>query len=497
MRLNTKIRNQFLEFTCLLYIILFVYAAVSKLLDFDNFQAQLGQSPLLSTFVNLVSYSVLIVELAISVLLSIPRFRYFALWGAVSLMSMFTAYIVIILHFSYFVPCSCGGILEKLGWTEHLIFNIAFLFLAIATILMQSLNNRILVRISLLVLGSVSVITGLFLFSEDIMQKENPFIRRFPQASAAKVASIDLRNPSYYVAGTDKTNIYLADRLAPLQILEIDSNLKNKKKYTIQLDRENFNFKTVEIRVNAPYFYVIDGTVPVIYRGLISDWRAKVMMEKQFYFSDIVFINDKHLAFRTQKPPTGENNLGIANNYENPKIKYNPQVLQKQMDGIFDTDGTLQYSVTLHKLIYTYYYRNQYIITNENLTVEHRANTIDTTTKAKLKVVKMKQSGDIKLAAPPFMVNRHTTVRGNLLFINSLLRGRYEEIDVWKYASVVDVYDLSKRTYLLSFYVYDEEAGRMKNFFAADSAMYIVSGHYLLKYGYGIRIQSKISKTNK
>lgn len=492
MRFNIKIQNLFLEFTCLLYIILFVYAAVSKLLDFENFQAQLGQSPLLSPFADFVSITVIVLELIIAVLLSVPRFRYFALCAAVALMSMFTTYIVIILHFSYFIPCSCGGILEKLGWKEHLIFNLAFLFLAIFAILLRSMNNRILIRLSLLVLGSVLVITGLFLFSEDIMQKENPFIRRFPQATAAKVGSIDLRNTSYYVAGTNKNKIYLANRLAPLQILEIDSKLKSKKKYTIQLDRENFNFKAVQIRINAPYFYVIDGTVPVIYRGLISHWKAKVMMEKQFYFSDIVFINDTQLAFRTQKPPTGENILGIANNYENPKIKYNPQVLQKQMEGIFDTDGTLQYSATLHKLIYTYYYRNQYIITKENLTVEHRANTIDTTTKAKLEVVKIKQSGDIKLAAPPYMVNRHTTVRGNLLFVNSLLRGKYEEIDVWKYASVVDVYDLSKQTYLLSFYVYDEEAGRMKNFFAGDSAMYILSGHYILKYGYGKRIQSKI-----
>lgn len=492
MRLNTKIQNLFLEFTCLLYIILFVYAAISKALDFENFQAQLGQSSLLSPFADLVSYAVIFIELIIAILLSIPKLRCFALWVTVALMSMFTTYIVLILNFSYFIPCSCGGILEKLGWKEHLIFNIAFLFLAIATILMQSLNNRILIRLSVLVLGSVLVITGLFLFSEDIMQKENPFIRRFPQATAAKVASIDLRNSSYYVAGTFKNKIYLANRLAPLQILEIDSDLKNKTKYTIQLNRENFNFKTVEVRVSPPYFYVTDGTVPVIYRGLISDWKASVISEKQFYFSDIVFINPEVLAFRTQKPATGENILGIANSYDHPKINFNPMILQKQMDGIFDTDGTLQYSTTLQQLIYIYYYRNQYTITDKNLIVEHRANTIDTTTKAKLKVVKMKQSGDIKLAAPPYMVNRHTTVQGNLLFVNSLLRGKYEEIDVWEYSTVVDVYDLSKRIYLLSFYVYDEEAGKMKNFFASDSAMYIISGHYLLKYGYGKRIQSKI-----
>ncbi|MNY11293.1 hypothetical protein D3C86_1443160 [compost metagenome] len=90
------------------------------------------------------------------------------------------------------------------------------------------------------------------------------------------------------------------------------------------------------------------------------------------------------------------------------------------------------------------------------------------------------------------MVNRHTTVRGNLLFVNSLLRGKYEGNDVWKHATVVDVYDISKQTYVLSFYVYDEEGFRMKNFFAGDSAMYIISGHYLLKYGYGKRILTKI-----
>lgn len=492
MRLNTKIQNLFLEFTCLLYIILFVYAAVSKLLDFENFQAQLGQSPLLSPFADFVSYSVIVIELIIAVLLSIPKLRYFALWGAVALMSMFTAYIVIILHFSYFVPCSCGGILEKLGWTEHLIFNVVFVLLAIVAILLQAMNNRILIQLSVLVLGSVLIISGLFLFSEDIMQKENPFIRRFPQASAAKVGSIDLRNPSYYVAGTDKNKIYLANRLAPLQILKIDSNLKNKKKYTIKLDRENFKFQAVEVRVTAPYFYVIDGTVPVIYRGLISDWKAKVISENRFYFSDIVFINEKQAVFRTQNPRTVENIVGVSNSYERKDVKYNPQVLQKQLDGIFDTDGTLQYSTTLHKLIYTYYYRNQYIITNESLVVEHRGNTIDTTTKAKLKVVKIKQSGDTKLGAPPYMVNSRTTVWGNLLFVNSLLRGKYEGSKVWKYATVVDVYDISKQTYVLSFYVYDEEGFRMQNFLASDSALYIISGHYLLKYGYGKRIQSRI-----
>ena len=489
--LNSK--KTIIEIICLLYTILFVYAAVSKLLDYENFQVQIGQSPLLSPFTKFVSISVIVVEILTAVLLNIPRLRHFALFCSLSLMSMFTAYIIIILNFSSFIPCSCGGILEKLGWGQHLIFNIVFVCLAILAIRLQSVSNKTLILLLAVTLASVLLLIVLFLLSEDIMQKENPFIRRFPQASAAKIKGIDLKNSSYYVAGKDKNKIYLANRLAPLQILQIDSDLDHKQRYTIALDRENYKFKAVEIRIKAPFFYVIDGTVPVIYRGLLSDWKAKVISEDKFYFSEIVFMNNNKLAFRTQKPYTGENILGIGTVNSNLKIRYNAQVLQKQIDGIFDTDGTLQYSEKLNKIIYTYYYRNQYIIANESLNVQYRANTIDTTTKAKLKVVKLKQSGDTKLGAPPYMVNRNTTVVNNLLFVNSFLRGKYEGDDVWKHATVVDVYDITKRTYVLSFYVYDEEGLRMKNFFASDSAMYIISGHYFLKYAYGKRLQSKLN----
>lgn len=50
---------------CYLFIILFIYAAVSKLMDFENFQIQLAQSPLLSAYPGFVSYAVIIVEIVI------------------------------------------------------------------------------------------------------------------------------------------------------------------------------------------------------------------------------------------------------------------------------------------------------------------------------------------------------------------------------------------------------------------------------------------------
>lgn len=120
-----------------LFVLLFLYAATSKVLDYENFRVQMAQSPLLSAFAGPVSWGVPLSEIIISILLLAERWRTIALFGAFGLMVMFTAYIHIVLNYSAFVPCSCGGILEKLGWTQHLIFNAAFIVLSIAAIILQ------------------------------------------------------------------------------------------------------------------------------------------------------------------------------------------------------------------------------------------------------------------------------------------------------------------------------------------------------------------------
>ena len=138
MKLNNRLRTIIIEFACLLYIVLFVYAAVSKLIDFENFKVQLGQSPLLSAFATPVAIGVPVLEIVISIMLLLPKLKLYGLFSSFTLMVMFTAYIYIILNFSQFIPCSCGGVLEKMTWNQHLIFNIAFVFLAGLAILIHT-----------------------------------------------------------------------------------------------------------------------------------------------------------------------------------------------------------------------------------------------------------------------------------------------------------------------------------------------------------------------
>lgn len=121
-----------------LFILLFLYAAANKLLEYDKFKAQLGQSVMLTAFSNQLAWLIPTLEIAISILLIVPRANLLGLYASFTLMFMFTAYIALMLRFADHISCSCGGILEKMGWAEHLIFNAVFVLLGIVGIVYKS-----------------------------------------------------------------------------------------------------------------------------------------------------------------------------------------------------------------------------------------------------------------------------------------------------------------------------------------------------------------------
>ena len=200
---NSRINNNIVSIVSFLFILLFVYAAVNKLFEFETFRVQLAQSPLISVFAAWVSILVPLIELLISLMLLFPKSRFAGLYAALCLMTMFTAYIFIVLHFSSFVPCSCGGILEKMSWNVHLVFNFFFIILALTGLRFYDdyqtrINSNItkaskLKRAGLIMFFSISVVIVLFLSSEEIIHKNNPFIRRYIKKTIKAVYNKDLK----------------------------------------------------------------------------------------------------------------------------------------------------------------------------------------------------------------------------------------------------------------------------------------------------------------
>ena len=131
-----------LDVIIFLFILLFVYAATSKLIDYELFKAQIGNSPLIMQHAKWMAWAVPASEIIISAAFIVPRLLLPALYASFFLMFTFTAYIAFILTFSPYLPCSCGGILSSMGWSEHLIFNIGFTLLAVVGIILYNRKQK-------------------------------------------------------------------------------------------------------------------------------------------------------------------------------------------------------------------------------------------------------------------------------------------------------------------------------------------------------------------
>lgn len=143
MKIPFKAKSNIIGTITVLYICLFLYTGIDKLLDFENFKEQIAFSPFLTSWAKIVARLVPMIELLITVLLIVPRWRMKGLWGALVLMVIFTAYILFISLYNDKLPCSCGGIIQLLSWNQHLVFNTIFIGLAVIGVnLLKNIENR-------------------------------------------------------------------------------------------------------------------------------------------------------------------------------------------------------------------------------------------------------------------------------------------------------------------------------------------------------------------
>lgn len=125
------------------FILLFAYAALSKFIEYDSFRFQLGKSPFLERFAGVLAWALPLGEIVVTAALFYKDTRLTGLFASLFLMSLFSVYIFSMLRFSYYTPCSCGGILANMGWDTHLYFNIFCVMIAVAAIFLHRPSVRV------------------------------------------------------------------------------------------------------------------------------------------------------------------------------------------------------------------------------------------------------------------------------------------------------------------------------------------------------------------
>ncbi|PRY09804.1 methylamine utilization protein MauE [Pontibacter ummariensis] len=123
-------KNFVIQLISVLLVALWVYAAVSKLQEFNAFHEQLHRQPLPSWTPGFLVWGLPLIELIAAGLLLFQRFRGVGIWLSFLLMLLFTGYVgLAVVGVWDDVPCACGGVISQLGWEGHLLFNLFFTIL--------------------------------------------------------------------------------------------------------------------------------------------------------------------------------------------------------------------------------------------------------------------------------------------------------------------------------------------------------------------------------
>jgi hypothetical protein len=130
------------DLIALMFIILFVYAGWTKLLDHRIFHNQLATFDYINSFAGFLAWAVPLIHLGLALLFIWPSMRLWALGGTFVLLLTYSVYIILILYRGVNVPCACSGLFKFTSWIEQLVMNSVFLLGASIGIIFETNPKR-------------------------------------------------------------------------------------------------------------------------------------------------------------------------------------------------------------------------------------------------------------------------------------------------------------------------------------------------------------------
>lgn len=337
--------------------------------------------------------------------------------------------------------------------------------------------------ITLLLLNFAASIAAMFLLYKFSTQKaKTGFIRHFPSHILGKRNEIDLRWNSYYLAGS-KDSIYLANSVAVNHLLAVDLHSLDTSSHIIAIpENSKLVWPALRITASPPYVYYHENNTAFTGYSLLSSNLMNREVKSSVPFDLATQVSPTSLIIRNYDTLLSHNVLSKLDLNSNKITK--KLVLKKQIDGSFCTDGMLSYDPASASGLYMYYYRNQVTVFDSALTVALNLKTVDTVSRAQIKVSIFQKQGQLKalLSAPPLRINASATINQGYIFIHSLRKADNESTDSFEKSSVIDVYSASNSRYLFSFYIPSHHGKKLRQFAVQNGVILILYEHHILSF---------------
>ena len=134
-------KKNYLDIVIFMLVMLWTYAAVAKFVDFENNKNQMLSQVFPRNISIALAWLVPLTELLTAASLCFPKTRKAGLLISLGLIVAFSIYIILIMTGLFGkIPCSCGGIIEKLSWGQHLVFNLFFTGISLGGLVLYHLQ---------------------------------------------------------------------------------------------------------------------------------------------------------------------------------------------------------------------------------------------------------------------------------------------------------------------------------------------------------------------
>ena len=310
---------------------------------------------------------------------------------------------------------------------------------------------------------SISAIFLLHTISHEKNFKKGGFRRIFHPAGISLSGAYDLKEHSYYIAGVTSENIFLGNQKTTSKMIILSHDFKDFRQINLDISPYKISWMGAKIKIDSPFVFITESVTPSILHGYWNPFKVIPYRVDSMYYSEALPISFSSFVLKAYDKGLRRDIL-VKKQSDSPYTKSAKEVLEKQIDGRFCEDGVLLYSRDLGRLIYIYYYRNQFMTLDTNLNLIYKRNTIDTNRYAKIKVERVNSAMSITLSTPHLFVNKNACIAYNHIFINSTQFSDTDDKKMFFLSSVIDVYDLSDGHYEYSFYLPKVHDSKMISF---------------------------------
>ena len=301
---------------------------------------------------------------------------------------------------------------------------------------------------------------------------------------AEQLEVLELPYNSYYINGLSNQRIFLGNYTAPRVLFSCSYTLMDTLTEKIPFTfNEHINWKLAKMQVDSPAVYLAEYKTPSFVSAELPFKNEKTHHLQDMYLDLVHVLSANSLIVNGYHPLLKQNALQkITPDSTTTSTQFYQHKLQQHSN--FSIDGFLSYNKKQGRIIFTYYYRNQFVCLDTNLCVLYKGKTIDTNTLAKIAVAEIEKDGQKirTMKKPALTVNSKGYCDSGYIYNEAALIGENEDPDFFREHVVLDVYRLDNGKFDHSLYLPRYKDEMLRDFAVNGNILIALYGQYLVTY---------------